>query len=49
MIDALTPYPEVTAPLEELLESIRAVLGDHFVGMVLDGSLTAVISTKTAT
>jgi hypothetical protein len=41
MIDALVPYPEVAMLLEELLESVRAVLGDHFVGMYLDGSLTS--------
>ncbi len=35
-----TAYPDVNALLEVLLESVRAVLGDHFVGMVLDGSLT---------
>ncbi len=41
MIDALAPYPEVAALLSELLESVRAVLGNHFVGMYLDGSLTS--------
>ena len=41
MIDTLTPYPEVAMLLEELLESVRALLGDHFVGMYLDGSLTS--------
>ena len=41
MIDVLTPYPEVAMLLEELLRSVRTVLGDHFVGMYLDGSLTS--------
>lgn len=35
------PYPEVNALLRELLESARAVLGEHFVGMYLFGSLTS--------
>jgi hypothetical protein len=41
MIDTLTSYPEVTMLLEELLEGVRSILGDHFVGMYLDGSLTS--------
>jgi len=36
-----TPYPDVNALLKELLASVRAVLGRHFVGMYLDGSLTS--------
>ncbi len=41
MIETLTPYPEVAMLLEELLKSVRVILGDHFVGMYLDGSLTS--------
>jgi hypothetical protein len=33
------PYPEVNALLQELLEGAQAVLGDHFVGAYLFGSL----------
>ncbi len=36
-----TPYPEINALLSELLSAIREVLGAHFVGMYLDGSLAA--------
>jgi len=36
-----TSYPEVNALLEELLESVQAILGSHFVGLYLDGSLTS--------
>jgi hypothetical protein len=35
-----TPYPEVNAILDELLESIRPLLGRHLVGLYLEGSLT---------
>ncbi len=35
-----TPYPDVNAILQELLASVQAILGAHFVGMYLDGSLT---------
>ena len=41
MIDNPTPYPEVNILLKELLESAQAILGDHFIGMYLDGSLTS--------
>ena len=34
-----TSFPEVNAILQELLESIQSVLGAHFVGMYLEGSL----------
>src|SRR5574341_251932 len=34
-----TPYPEVNKILQELLESVRSILGGHFIGMYLDGSL----------
>jgi len=38
---SITPtfFPEVNAILQELLESIQSVLGAHFVGMYLEGSL----------
>src|SRR3984893_7140628 len=34
-----TPYPEVNRVLLELLSDVQTVLGDHFVGMYLCGSL----------
>lgn len=34
-----TPYPDVNAALDELRSSVQAILGDHFVGMYLSGSL----------
>ncbi len=34
-----TPYPDVNTILHELLSSVRATLGNHFVGMYLYGSL----------
>ncbi len=36
-----TACPEVNALLHVLLESVQSVLGTHFLGMVLDGSLTS--------
>lgn len=36
-----TPYPEVNVLLQELLENVQAVLGNHLLGMYLDGSLTS--------
>ncbi|MCJ7583550.1 MAG: DUF4111 domain-containing protein [Anaerolineales bacterium] len=33
------PYPEVNAILHELLTSVQSILGDHFIGMYLFGSL----------
>lgn len=36
-----TPYPDVNAVLHVLLTSVRTVLGDHFVGMYLYGSLAS--------
>ena len=36
-----TPYPEVNALLAELLPAVRAILGERFSGMYLDGSLVA--------
>jgi hypothetical protein len=35
----LTPYSDVDAALHELRTNIEAILGDHFVGMYLSGSL----------
>ena len=40
-IDHPTPYPEVNVLLKELLESVQAILGNHFVAMYLDGSLAS--------
>jgi Domain of unknown function (DUF4111)/Nucleotidyltransferase domain len=34
-----TDYPEVNSVLRELLSGVQRTLGDHFVGMYLDGSL----------
>jgi hypothetical protein len=36
-----TPYLEVNALLQELLESVQTILGGHFIGLYLDGSLTS--------
>jgi Domain of unknown function (DUF4111) len=36
---APTDYPEINSVLQELLSGARGILGDHFVGMYLDGSL----------
>ena len=41
IMDHPTPYPEVNTLLKELLESVQAILGSHFIGMYLDGSLTS--------
>ena len=38
---APTPYPDVNALLSELLEGVRSILGPHFVGLMLYGSLAA--------
>lgn len=35
------PYPEVDALLQELLQSVQTILGSHFVGAYLFGSLTS--------
>jgi predicted nucleotidyltransferase len=35
-----TPYPDVNALLRELIAKVQTILGDHIVGMYLDGSLT---------
>lgn len=34
-----TPYPEVNAVLHELLTGVQTILGSHFIGMYLHGSL----------
>ena len=34
-----TPFPDVNATLQDLLRHVRTILGDHFIGMYLDGSL----------
>jgi len=34
-----TPYPDVNAVLRDFLARIQAILGGHFLGMYLDGSL----------
>ena len=39
--DNPTPYPAVNSLLKELLESVQTVLGHHFIGMYLDGSLAS--------
>jgi hypothetical protein len=36
-----TPFPEVNAILQELLKSVQSILGRHFIGMYLEGSLTS--------
>ncbi len=34
-----TPYPDINALLHELLQNVQTILGPHFVGMYLEGSL----------
>src|SRR3989337_1803491 len=34
-----TPYPEVNAMLHEVLSGVQTILGNHFTGMYLYGSL----------
>ena len=36
-----TPYPEVNALLQELLESVQTILGNHFIALYLYGSLAS--------
>jgi hypothetical protein len=36
-----TPYPEVNTILQVLIERVKSILGSHFIGMYLDGSLTS--------
>jgi hypothetical protein len=40
-MEAPTAFPEVNALLVELSAQVQATLGDHFIGMYLDGSLTS--------
>jgi hypothetical protein len=40
-LDQHTPYAEVNFILRELLTSVQSILGDHFVGMYLYGSLAS--------
>jgi hypothetical protein len=35
----LTPYPDVNAALRYFLTDARTILGNHFIGMYLSGSL----------
>ncbi len=39
VVDLPVSYPEVNALLQELLESVPTVLGDHLIGMYLFSSL----------
>ncbi len=36
-----TPYPDINTLLQELLERVQTLLGSHFIGMYLEGSLTS--------
>jgi hypothetical protein len=36
-----TPYPDINALLHEVLSNVQTILGNHFIGMYLDGSLTS--------
>jgi hypothetical protein len=36
-----TPYADVNSLLDELLQHVQEILGSHFVGLILDGSLTS--------
>ncbi len=36
-----TPYPDVNAVLRLLLEGAQPILGDHFIGLYLYGSLAS--------
>jgi len=38
-LDQPTSYPEVNVVLQELLTSVQSILGNHFIGMYLYGSL----------
>jgi Domain of unknown function (DUF4111)/Nucleotidyltransferase domain len=40
-VDSPTSYPAVNMLLKELLQSVQAILGNHFIGMYLDGSLAS--------
>ncbi len=37
----LTPYPEINLVRQQLLTSVQAILGDHFIGLYLYGSLAS--------
>lgn len=39
MVNPLTPYPEVNRLLDALLPRVQTILGEHFVGLYLSGSL----------
>lgn len=41
MLHNPTPYPEVNVVLHELLASVQSILGNHFIGMYLYGSLAS--------
>lgn len=41
VVDNPTPYTEVNDLLRELLKSVQTILGSHFIGMYLDGSLAS--------
>lgn len=41
VVDIPTPYTEVNDLLRELLESVQIILGSHFIGMYLEGSLAS--------
>jgi nucleotidyltransferase-like protein len=36
-----TPYPDVNAIVDILQSNVQSIIGDHFIGMYLDGSLTS--------
>jgi len=36
-----TPYPEINALLQELLENVQTILESHFIGLYLEGSLAS--------
>ncbi len=40
-VDNPTPYPAANGLLKELLAGVQAILGDHFIGLYLDGSLAS--------
>ncbi len=41
VVDNPTPFAEVNAILQELLENVQSILGSHFIGMYLEGSLAS--------
>ena len=40
-VNQLTPFPAANQLLKELLASVQAILGIHFIGLYLDGSLAS--------